>query len=214
MSKLACNTSLYYFLFFVFWDRCLKKCPQTCTVLGMKRVHVHSAPFCLGVSGVCVRITCRYRRLLWASVTLHLIFSGLGALTGLDAPLHSSFLHHPPLFSTLCFFCHSFPLRNGTNAVLGMAWHHLAHFVSSSFYVKPKKELDLFINFCISFWNIWKNIGITWNAGLLLSLSLAASKKRSAIDSTVLHTHEHTPGHRCVTQSLTSREGIEKFPEK
>lgn len=72
-------------------------------------------------------------------------------LIGLDTLLFS-FLHHPvpAVFLSLPLV----PLCNGTKALLGMAWHHLAHFVSSSFYVESFEKkfwVRSFIYFFINF---------------------------------------------------------------
>lgn len=98
--------------------------------------------FCLGVSRVSVHIfTCLCVFVISLPLFLHLFLTGKLQADSIGyTPLF--LLHHPALFLSVPLF----PLCNGTEALLGMAWHHLAHFVSSSFYVesfeKKKKALS------------------------------------------------------------------------
>lgn len=76
-------------------------------------------------------------------------------------------LHHPTpaLFLSLSLSLPLVPLCNGTKALLGMAWHLLAHFVSSSFYVESflgrEKFWVIYLISSIIFWVVQNNIGLT-----------------------------------------------------
>lgn len=102
--------------------------------------------FCLGVSRVSVHIfTYRCVFVISLPLFLHLFLTGKPQADWIGyTPLF--LLHHPTppaLFLSLPLV----PLCDGTKALLGMAWHLLAHFVSPSFYVlsllKKSFELDL-----------------------------------------------------------------------
>lgn len=64
-------------------------------------------------------------------------------LIGLDTLLSSSFITLHQLFLSLPLV----PLCNGTKALLGMAWHLLAHFVPSSFYVESFGKKLIWVSF-------------------------------------------------------------------
>lgn len=120
--------------------------------------------FCLDVYRVYVHIfTCRCVFVISLRLFLHLFLTGKPQADCIGyTPLF--LLHHPTpaLFLSLPLV----PLCNGTKALLGMAWHLLAHFVSSSFYVESFEKkfwVRSFIYLLIftTFWVIWKNIGLT-----------------------------------------------------
>ncbi len=130
--------------------------------------------FCLGVSRVSVHIlTCRCVYVKSLPLYLHLFLTGKPQADWIGyTPLF--LLHHPSpaLFLSLPLV----PPFNGTKALLGMAWHLLAHFESSSFYVESFEKVRflfyLFINFN-HFLGYPKEylFDITSNGSLLLFLS-------------------------------------------
>lgn len=87
--------------------------------------------FCLVVFWVFVCIfTCQYVFVISLPLFLNLFLTGKTQADWIHScfPLTLPFSNSVSLFAT-CSLC------NGTKALLGMAWHRLVHFVSSSFYV-------------------------------------------------------------------------------
>lgn len=110
-----------------------------------------SSHFCLGVSQVSVHIfTCRCVFVISLPLFLHLFLTDKLQADWIGYTL-LFFLHHPT--PALFLYLPLVPLCNGTKALLGMAWHLLAHFVSSSFYVESfEKSFELDFYFFINFY--------------------------------------------------------------
>lgn len=107
--------------------------------------------FCLGVSQVSVHIfTCRCVFVISLPLFLHLFLTDKLQADWIGYTL-LFLLHHPT--PALFLYLPLVPLCNGTKALLGMAWHLLAHFVSSSFYVESfEKSFELDFYFFINFY--------------------------------------------------------------
>lgn len=131
---------------------------------GMKTLYVNPAPISVLASLECLCTSSPVDVCLWFPhfCFLHLLLINC-KLIGLDTLLSSSFITLHQLSLSLPLV----PLCNGTKALLGMAWHLLAHFVPSSFYVESFGKKLIWVSFLIylflwfSFWVIQTNVGLT-----------------------------------------------------